>query len=142
MRLRLMLTFSIALSLAATSLAAAEDAGGEDDASESAAGADAASFDGASASANAAAVIACDGDLCDTLQGRPTCAVAERSIGSVSAPTGWLVGAAAALSLCLARRGNRGASRPFPGGWRAMVRPTVAASVDASQRPPSLVTRR
>jgi hypothetical protein len=130
MRLRLMLTFSIALSLAATSLAAAEDAGGEDNAGESATSGDAASLDGGSASANAAPVIACDGDLCDTLQGRPTCAVAGRSIGRVSAPGAWLAGAVA-LSLSLVRRGRRGASRPFPRRRRVVGRPTFASPVDA-----------
>jgi hypothetical protein len=63
----------------------------------------------AAAEAASPLVVACDGDLCDTLQGRPSCALAAGSAGSRSSDMSWLVGVAAASVLTLSRRTRRGA---------------------------------
>jgi hypothetical protein len=129
MRFRLILMVLLAASLAGPTPAWASDGGdnttsadggvepsGVVDGGGSEAGAqDAATGAGSSEAddaAPAAPVVACDGDLCDTLQGRPSCSVAPRSIGGSSgAPIG-LAGAWAAVALCIVRRTRRGASRP------------------------------
>jgi hypothetical protein len=68
------------------------------------------------ASPEASVVIACDGALCDTLQGRPSCDVAAGSAGSSAFDGAWLGGAALALGVFAVRRVKRGASRPGFGG--------------------------
>ncbi|MGD0678374.1 MAG: hypothetical protein ABSC94_23435 [Polyangiaceae bacterium] len=98
------------------SLAFADDAG-DSETSGDASPVDSDGGDGAPASgeseASAPIFIACDGDLCDTLQGRPTCAVAERSIGHAPMGPTWLIASAAALAVCMKRRARRGASCPI-----------------------------
>jgi hypothetical protein len=89
------------------------DGGADIDEGSSPASGDAANGSGdGSAGANATPVIACDGDLCDTLQGRPTCAVAASSIGRAPVAPTWLAGAAAALAMSGVRRARRGTSGP------------------------------
>ncbi|HXX67476.1 MAG TPA: hypothetical protein VEK07_09860 [Polyangiaceae bacterium] len=63
---------------------------------------------GDSSASSEAPVIACDGALCDTTQGRPTCTVAPRSFGHAEVDPGMLAGIASALVLGLARRVKRG----------------------------------
>jgi hypothetical protein len=56
-------------------------------------------------------VVACDGALCDTTQGRPTCSVAAQSIGGLGMDPGGLATAAGLAALALtrcARRPRRG----------------------------------
>jgi hypothetical protein len=57
----------------------------------------------------AAPVIACDGDLCDTLQGRPSCSTARVVTSAGAFDPGWLAGAVIVSALCLTRRARRGA---------------------------------
>lgn len=59
-------------------------------------------------SGEALAVIACDGALCDTTQGRPTCAVASRSVGHAQLDPTALAGIALALGIGRLRRTKRG----------------------------------
>jgi hypothetical protein len=54
-------------------------------------------------------VIACDGDLCDTVQGRPSCTVASHTVAAGALDVGWLGCAAVAAVVCFARRAKRGA---------------------------------
>jgi len=69
------------------------------------------------ASADAASiVVACDGALCDTLQGRPTCSVAGGSVGWGPIDRTVVAGASIALVAVIARRCRRGARRPGSGG--------------------------
>jgi hypothetical protein len=67
-------------------------------------------------------VIACDGALCDTLQGRGEfeCSVASGAPGASPGSAGGAGLAAMAIFGCLgaARRARRGASRPGEGGSR------------------------
>jgi hypothetical protein len=66
---------------------------------------------GAADDASTSYVIACDGGLCDTLQGRPTCSVSPRSIGHPcpgSALWGALSGVVLVLAGQRARRGRLG----------------------------------
>jgi hypothetical protein len=129
MRFRLILMVLLAASLAGPTPAWASDGGGNTtsadggaepssvvDGGGSEAGAqDAATGAGSSEAEDAAPavpVVACDGDLCDTLQGRPSCSVVARPLGGSSgAPIG-LAGTWAAVALCIVRRTRRGASRP------------------------------
>jgi hypothetical protein len=125
-----MLVVFAAILLAAPSLAIADDAGeggtngdgsaqpsndggvgGEEGGSQGSGDAANGGGDG-SASADATPVIACDGDLCDTLQGRPTCAAAASSMRRTPVAPTWLSGAAVALAIGIARRARRGTSRP------------------------------
>jgi len=90
------------------------DAGSAEPSGEDSAAADATSEQtdveavGDSSAPSDAPVIACDGALCDTTQGRPTCAVATRSLGHGDVDPGMLAGIASALALGLARRARRG----------------------------------
>lgn len=54
-------------------------------------------------------VIACDGSLCDSLQGRPTCGVATGSIGRPPASPRSLIAVSMVLAIGLVRRATRGA---------------------------------
>ena len=77
---------------------------------------------GAAADSSAHPVIACDGALCDTLQGRGEfeCAVASATLGSgrTDACNAGLAAAAVAGCVGAARRARRVASRPIKGGSR------------------------
>jgi hypothetical protein len=131
MRLRVTTLVLLAGLLASTRPALAADAGEDGGTSKEAsietgcgdAGADDAGVccdqGGACGAGEASApMIACDGALCDTLQGRPefSCAVAARSQAAGGACAG-LVAAVGVLALGVVRRGaRRGASRPTSGG--------------------------
>lgn len=119
MRVPVVLLAFAAILLAGSRHAAAEDAG--DDGSVDAGTAqpssgDAAAVDAASEPSDlgldddgaAIAVIACDGALCDTTQGRPTCAVSPPSRGHTGVDPTVLAGIFSVLALGLARRANRG----------------------------------
>ena len=99
----------------------ASDAGDAAPADAAAADASAASVADASASdmadlevgdsgeqAETAPVIACDGALCDTTQGRPTCMVAARSAGRSAVDPSPIAGVLALLVAALVRRSRRG----------------------------------
>ncbi|MGA3120360.1 MAG: hypothetical protein ABSF69_06265 [Polyangiaceae bacterium] len=156
MRFRLILMVLFAASLAGPTPAWASDGGGDTtsadggaqpssvaDGGGSEAGAqDAATGAGSSEAEDAASVVACDGDLCDTLQGRPSCSVARRPIGGASGgPTG-LAGAWAAVALCMVRRTRRGASRPGKGGSCVISCPTRRRLGRTSPALPSDVSSR
>jgi len=130
MRLRVLILVSAALFLFGSGRAAAEDAGSalsSDAAITDASGADVTS-DGSSASEVAESevgdggeqdaqtpVIACDGALCDTTQGRPTCAVASRSVGRTSVDPSGVVSLLAVVAVGLVLRLRRGTQRPTRG---------------------------
>jgi hypothetical protein len=130
MRSRLFITVLMAVLAGGSRLAAAQDAGGAaggdaatgDDASSPLAGddggaaGDASAGDDGSAGGDAQVFIACDGDLCDTLQGRPTCSVPSSATGLATDGGAWLAGASLAVALCVGRRSRSGTSRPGDGG--------------------------
>jgi hypothetical protein len=130
MRSRLFITVLMAILVGGSRLAAAQDAGGaaggdaatSDDASSPALGddggaaSDASAGDDASTGGDAQVVIACDGDLCDTLQGRPTCSVPSSAAGLATDGAACLAGVTLAVALCVGRRSRSGASRPGDGG--------------------------
>jgi hypothetical protein len=91
----------------------ADDGGGVDEAGSHEAAAegcdDGSDCADAASTAEAAPVIACDGGLCDTLQGRPSCAIARRATGAPSREPRWLAGVAIAWMMYVARRARRGA---------------------------------
>lgn len=58
--------------------------------------------------AGEAFVIACDGALCDTTQGRPTCTVASRSIGRTAADASGITSLVLVAAAGLLRRARRG----------------------------------
>jgi hypothetical protein len=78
--------------------------------------------EGGTAADSSPPVIACDGALCDTLQGRGEfeCAVASAAPGMDGRDRSGAGLAAAAIAGCLstARRSRRGAPRPVKGGSR------------------------
>jgi len=125
MRLRLTVLVSAAVFLVRSSPAAASDAGDVASSEGGATDASAASVDAAAADADASVaadlevedsgeeaeavpVIACDGALCDTTQGRPTCAVASRSVGHSAVDPGAVALMVAGLAAGLLRRSRRG----------------------------------
>lgn len=121
MRSRVTVFIFIALLTGEARALAAQDAGGTtgDDAAagdDGGAVQDAGSGDDGSSVGDAQPIIACDGDLCDTLQGRPTCAVSASAAGRGEAPSAWVLGSVMALALCAGRRARSGASRPGEGG--------------------------
>jgi hypothetical protein len=96
-------------------LALADDGGqhgtttdGSTEGSEGESSGDAARREDGAVADDAAIVIACDGALCDSLQGRPSCAVAA----SPRAGIGGLACVAVGAGLCVVRRRRRGAVRP------------------------------
>jgi hypothetical protein len=117
-------TIAFLASLVASPLPAlADDAGGAGNTEEGGTVADAGTGDGgAAADSSVPPVVACDGALCDTLQGRDEfeCAVASAAPGSGRGDACNAGLAAAAVAGCLgaARRGRRGAARPVKGGSR------------------------
>jgi hypothetical protein len=106
----------IGVSLASPRRALAADAGDGNDGSS--VDDDGGTTGGNDASTDAAPVpvIACDGALCDTLQGRPACSVVARSAGAEPVDPTWIAAAAIVLGSCVARRVRRGASCPLSGG--------------------------
>jgi hypothetical protein len=123
MRVPVVLVASVAILLAASRPAVADDAGNEG--SSEPAPADAASGDAEARDAAAGdaapeqgdvevgdgapiAVVACDGALCDTVQGRPSCAMAAGSLARTEADPVAIAGVASALALALTRRTRRG----------------------------------
>ncbi|MGD0524042.1 MAG: hypothetical protein ABSE49_02795 [Polyangiaceae bacterium] len=117
MRVGLFFIIFFAVTLVDPHRALADD-GGLGSADGGTRGDDASAVDDGSADDDApsAPVIACDGGLCDTLQGRPSCAVAARSTGVETLDGGWMVGLAIALAGGVARRAKSGARRPTRGG--------------------------
>jgi hypothetical protein len=89
--------------------ALASDAGGETETGGADVCADGGDCGDAAAPGSPAAVVACDGDLCDTLQGRPSCAVSSRSTGAGEIDPWWFGGAAIVCIAGLVRRTRRGA---------------------------------
>lgn len=121
MRVPVVLVAFMAILLAASRPAAADDAGGdgsteagpEDAATGVAEAMDAAANDAAAEQVEVGdgapiAVIACDGALCDTTQGRPSCALAAGSLGRSEVDPVAIAGVASALALALTRRARRG----------------------------------
>ncbi len=126
MRLRpSILVFGAAL-VSAPRLASAGDAG--DDAAVHDAGDDAPANDAATAppgdassdanagneaglDAAATPDIACDGDLCDTLQGRPTCTSTTPAKAARDGATPWICVGVSVLLAGMSRRAARGAAR-------------------------------
>jgi hypothetical protein len=116
-----MLTVLVALSLGGARVALADDGGDAMAGAEGGPGAtaDTADDDGAAPAADAApqttTVIACDGGLCDTVQGRPTCSAAG-PIGAAPLASGCVGAVIVAVGLALGRRARRGTSGPTSRG--------------------------
>jgi hypothetical protein len=94
-------------------LAVSDDGGPTADAGESEAAsgecADGGACENDAANASPAPVVACDGDLCDTLQGRPSCSLAGGSVAHGSFEAEWVAGAFLVALTLVARGRRRGA---------------------------------